>query len=83
MLEFPYLKSQLALSAGEQVEANLLAHLMIKECGIQSKKTIVTTITNHHFTAQIVDRSTGVMLHLFCHWERTEDKCRQRGYRWL
>lgn len=81
MPEFPYLKSQLALSAADQVEANLLAHLMIKECGIKSKETILTT--NQNFSVQIVEGSTGVMLHLFCHCERTEDKCRQRGYRWL
>lgn len=45
MPEFPYLKSQLALSAGEQVEANLLAHLMIKEFGIKCKFKPQTKMT--------------------------------------
>lgn len=37
MPEFHYLESQLAFSTGEQVKANLQAHLMIKEFGFKCK----------------------------------------------
>lgn len=47
---------------------------------VNIRKTILTAITNHSFIVQIVEGPTDVMLHLFCHWERTKDKCRQRGY---
>lgn len=45
MPKFPYLESQLAFSAGEQVKANLQADLMIKEFGLKCKFKPQTKMT--------------------------------------